>query len=284
MLRARLALILLAAASLAAEPPVRIPFSCSEEEIQLFGLDCTFEEPCAVFLELAGVEVVGSKILLAGNVHTASITLASVLLVSSDEGKTWLEPHERIRSAGLEQIQFLDFERGWVAGQQLQTVPRDPFFLLTTDGGKTWRRRPVAGDGQVGAIEKFWFDSRNDGLVVIDRMQVTETGARYSIYETRTGGEAWMIREVSARLPRLKRAAGQNPDLRIRADAKTRSFVIERRTGDRWQPLASLLIEIGACRPAARAPAAEPPSEPPAPESEPPKPRTPPTLKKKPSQ
>jgi photosystem II stability/assembly factor-like uncharacterized protein len=264
MRSARLVLMIAVAAALLAAQPVRVPFNCSEEDIQLFGLDCTPEEPCAVFLELTGLEVSGSKIFLAGNLHTATMTLASVLLASEDEGKTWLEPHERIRSAGLEQIQFLDFERGWVAGQQLQTIPRDPFFLVTTDGGKTWRRRPVAGDGQVGTIEHFWFESRTDGLAVIDRMQPTETGARYSIYETRTGGEAWMIREVGARPPRLKRAAGQNPDLRIRADAKTKSFLVERRTGERWRPLASFPIETGSCRPAARPPAAEPPPEPPA--------------------
>ena len=77
-------------------------------------------------------------------------------------------------------------------------------------------------------------------------------------YETRTGGDTWMVREVSSRPLKLKRAPAQNPDRRIRADAKTGSLVIERRQGERWQPLASFLIEAGWCRPAAR-PAAEPP-------------------------
>jgi hypothetical protein len=266
MLVARLApVIALAASFAAAQPlvnlgkPLRTPFSCSEEEIQSLGLDCTSEEPCAVFLELAGLEIAGSKIFLAGNLHTATTTLASVLLASEDEGRTWTEPHPRIRSAGLDQIQFLDFERGWVAGQQLQAMPRDPFFLITADGGKTWRRRPVFGEPQAGSVEQFWFDSRTDGAVLIDRMQSTETGARYMVYETRTGGDTWMVREVSARPLKLKRAPAQNPDRRIRADARTRSLVVERRQGERWQPLASFLIEAGACRPAAR-PAAEPPT------------------------
>ena len=279
---------------LAAQPlvnegkPLRVPFSCTEEDIQSLGLDCTYEEPCPVFLELSGLEIAGSKIFLSGNLHTTTTTMTSVFLSSEDDGKTWTEPHERIRSSGLDQIQFLDFERGWVAGQQLQTMPRDPFFLITTDGGKTWRRRAVFGDSQVGSIEQFWFDSRTDGLALVDRMQSTETGARYSIYETRTGGDAWMIREVSTRALKLKRAAGQNPDRRIRADARTKSFAIERRQGERWHPLASFLVEAGSCRPVARTLAEPPPEQPeaeqPKPEATPSqaRPRTPPTLKKKP--
>ncbi|MCX6636929.1 MAG: hypothetical protein NT090_17880 [Acidobacteria bacterium] len=284
MLVARLApVIALAASFVAAQPlvnlgkPLRAPFACTEEDIQSLGLDCTSEEPCAVFLELAALEIAGSKVFLAGNLHTATMTLASILLASEDEGKTWTEPHPRIRSAGLDQIQFFDFERGWVAGQQFEAMPRDPFFLITTDGGKTWRRRPVFGDSQVGSIEQFWFDSRTDGVVLIDRMQSTETGARYLVYETMTGGDTWMVREVSARPLKLKRAPAQNPDRRIRADAKTRSFIVERRQGERWQPLASFLIEAGSCRPAAR-PAAEPPKPDEAPV--PLAPPTPPTPKK----
>lgn len=239
--------------------PMRVPFACSESDIQASGLECTFEEPCAVFLELAGLEIAGPKIFLAGNFHTATVTLASILLASDDDGKTWNEPYERIRQAGLDQIQFLDFERGWVAGQQLQAIPRDPFFLLTTDGGKSWRRRTVFGDSQPGSIEQFWFDSRNDGVALIDRTQSSETGARYSIYETLTGGESWTIRQVSARPPRLKRTAGQDPDRRIRADAKSKSFVIERKQSERWQALGSFMVESALCRPAERKLAEPPP-------------------------
>lgn len=289
---ARFALAALAAAAcFAAEPlvyqgkPLRLPFECSEEEVQAFGLDCTHEEPCPVFLELTGMESAGSKIFLTGNLHTATVTLYSILLASEDEGKTWTEPHERIRSTGLDQVQFLDFERGWIAGHQLQTLPRDPFFLLTTDGGKTWRRRPVFGESQVGSIEQFWFDSRTDGVAIVDRRQSTETGARYSIYETRTGGDTWMVREVGGKAPRLKRAAGQNPDRRVRADARSKAFVVERREGEGWRVLAAFFIDAGACRPAPLK-AIQPPPESPPPEATKPEapaatPRGRPTLKKK---
>lgn len=288
---ARLALAAaLAAACFSAEPlvyqgkPLRLPFECSEEDVQAFALDCTSEEPCPVYLELAGVEIAGAKIFLSGNLHTAATTLFSVLLASEDEGRTWTEPHERIRSAGLDQIQFVDFELGWASGHVLQAIPRDPFFLLTTDGGKTWRRRPVFAENQVGSIEQFWFDSRTDGLAVIDRQQSTETGARYSLYETRTGGDTWMVREVSGRGLKLKRAAGQNAERRLRADARTKAFLLERREGGQWKTLAGFAVEAGACRPAPLKPLEPPPepapAEPPKPES-PSSPRSRPSLKKK---
>lgn len=286
------AFVLLAAAQplLNQGQPIRVPFTCTDDDIHAFGLDCTYETPCPVYLELAGMEISGAKIILTGNLHTATTTMSSILLASDDEGKTWTEPHERIRFSGLDQIQFLDFERGWIAGHVLQAMPRDPFFLLTQDGGKTWRRQPVFAESQVGSIEQFWFDSRTDGLAVVDRMQSTETGARYSVYETKTGGEAWMIREVSSRALKLKRTAGQDASRRIRADAKTGSLVVERRQGERWQALASFLIEVGACRPSPYK-LAEPPPEPEVPAQAKPeaapapaRPRTPPALKKKPPQ
>ena len=54
----------------------------------------------------------------------------SILLASEDNGKTWAEVYDRQRSTGLEQIQFFDFERGWIGGQQLLSLPRDPFLFL----------------------------------------------------------------------------------------------------------------------------------------------------------
>lgn len=264
--------------------PLLVPFTCGSEEINAFGLACTVEEPCPVYLELSGIETVGRKMFLSGNFHTSTTTLSSILLSSEDDGKTWSEPHERIRGGGLDQIQFLDFEHGWVAGHQLQALPRDPFFLLTTDGGKTWRRRPVFGDSQAGTIDQFWFDARDRGAVVIDR-QAGEGGGRFARYESMTGGESWMIREVTSRPPRLKRTAGDNPVRRIRADGATQSFRIEKQDGQRWQAVASFLIRVGQCAPTRQEPQQEPPLEPPAAgkyQAAPPapQPRVPPSLKK----
>ena len=156
--------------------PMRLAFQCSEQDLRLAGLTCTVEDPCPVFLELASVEPVGPKVFVAGNFHTSSTTLASVLLTSEDAGKTWREPFERIRSAALDQIRFFDFSTGWVAGHVMHALPHDPFLLLTTDGGANWRRRPIVEESRVGAIEKFEFPSREQGTLWLDRSQSRSEG------------------------------------------------------------------------------------------------------------
>jgi hypothetical protein len=230
--------------------PLKLDFSCKEDDITAFGLTCSEDDPCDVFLELAALEPVGSKLFASGNLHTSSVTLWSVLLVSEDGGKTWTEGHERVRSTGFEQIQFLDFESGWISGQTLLSLPRDPFLLLTSDGGKTWRKKPVRTEAHVGAVQQFVFETAKDGQLLVDRTQTGDAGGRYEFYETSSGGDSWSLRQVSPKPVPLKRPRPQNPDWRIRPDARTKSFAIERRAADnKWQPISSFLVKAGDCRP-----------------------------------
>ncbi len=227
--------------------PMRVPFTCSEEILRAFGLTCPQRQPCPVYLELAGVEAVGNRIFAGGNLHTESATIESVLLGSDDGGKTWLEPHERVRGAGIDQIRFFDLENGWAAGQTLGTIPRDPFFLITADGGKTWRARPITEESRAGAIDSFRFDSRTHGVVWIDRGPAAPGGNRWEAYETTTGGDTWFLREGTSKAP-----GAENPPLpvwRVTADARSNAFRIEKQAAaGRWQPVAGFLIGAGECR------------------------------------
>src|SRR6185295_12256756 len=90
--------------------PMRPPFQCTDEDIHAAGLTCSEEQPCPIYLELSSMESVGNQFFTAGNIHSDSATLYSILLSSSDGGKTWREPFERIRGASLDRIRFLDFE------------------------------------------------------------------------------------------------------------------------------------------------------------------------------
>src|ERR1700676_3904097 len=99
--------------------PMRVPAACKQEDMQSLGLTCTEDEPCPLYLELSAVEPVGSRLFLAGNIHTPTVTLSSILLGSSDGGRTWTEPYERVRFSALEQIQFIDMEYGWISGATL---------------------------------------------------------------------------------------------------------------------------------------------------------------------
>ena len=214
-----------------------------------------------MFLELAALESLGNRVFAAGNIHSATSTLYSILLASDDSGRTWQEAHERLRGVSLDRIQFVDFEFGWISGQAVQPLPADPFLLITSDGGKTWRQRPLFSESRAGAILQFWFSSRNNGSLVLDRGQSGDLG-RYELYETPNGGETWMLRETNERLIRLKRMAGENTDWRIRADARTKSFAVERRHAEKWTALALFAVEVQACRPSAEAPPAPPAAEP----------------------
>lgn len=266
--------------------PMKVPVACGDTEIAHFGMTCSEHSPCPVYLELANVQSLGTKIFLSGNLHNGANTMYSVLLASEDSGKTWREPVERVANAGLEHIEFFDFESGWVSGQLLLALPRDPFFFLTTDGGKSWRKRSVFSESRVASIDHFQFDSKTAGNLIIDRMQGAET-PRYEHHESMTGGESWSVKEVSVKPIRLKARKAPNPDWRLNADAAAKAHRVEKRTGSKWETVASFAIQTGECKPAPTALAEPPPSAPEtAPKTAVPapspvrRPSVPPTLKK----
>ena len=278
-----LAATLIATTDAAAQgAPTRLKSECSAELVQNLSLPCTPEEPCRLFLELSGAELVGPRIVVTGNIHTSSATVESVLLISDDGGRTWTEPHTRLASAVLDQIQFIDFETGWTNGHTLSGVPRDPFFLLTTDGGKTWRRRPIYDEARTGAVDQFWFDSRTTGTLALDRVRAAENGLRYEIWESMTGGESWSVRQVDSNPLSIKRPS-REPVLRISSQGSAHR--IERRDGERWSVIASFDVSAGECKPpvATETEPAPPPSAAIEPEPQQPRPgpRKPPTLRKK---
>jgi hypothetical protein len=242
-------LVLLAAtaALLDAQAPTKIPFTCTPEDVEAFGLTCSPEEPCAVFLELSAVDSIGGRMFLTGNLHTGTTTLFSVLLASEDSGKNWTEPVPRIRFGALEQIQFVDLEAGWISGQLNQPLPRDPFLLRTTDGGKTWAARTVFDDSHFGSIQQFWFSSRTEGQLIVDRQQGGHT--RYELLESRTGGESWDPKEIGDKPILLKKTRAPGEAVwRVRADAPSKNFHLERRTSEKWEAVATFAIRAGECQ------------------------------------
>jgi hypothetical protein len=261
--------------------PIAVDYRCTEDDIQWGGMSCNEDEPCPIYLELSDVQSVGNRVFAIGNLHSDATTLYSVLLASEDAGKTWREAFQRLRGAGFDHIQFIDFENGWISGGTLHPLPQDPFFLLTTDGGKTWQKRPIFDEPHGGAIQQFWFSSRKNGMMLLERTGET---SRYALYESPNGGETWMVREMSDKPQKLKRAAAPPDDWRIRADAASKSFHIERRMSDRWTPIAAFAVSAGQCKPglvpAAPSVETKPQEEPKPVPSAPVAPRKPPTLRK----
>jgi hypothetical protein len=228
--------------------PMLVGFQCTEEDIRSAGLACSEDDPCQIYLELAVASGVGSRILAAGNIHTEAATLYSVLLGSEDSGRTWREVHERIRGAGLDRIQFIDAESGFASGLSLSPLPQDPFLLITHDGGKSWRPSAIFSEQRIGSILQFYFDGPKTGSLIIDR-GLGSDGDRYELYESQDGGDSWGIRQTSVKPLRLKAEPAPNPDWRIRADAATKSFHIEHRSGQRWTNEAAFSVKLGVCKP-----------------------------------
>jgi hypothetical protein len=242
----------------AAQPPVAEirPPACGDAEITEFGLECTVKDSCSIYLELAGIDEAGGRLFLSGNFHTGSATLWSLLLASDDEGRTWTEPHPRLRGAALDDIQFADAETGWVSGHIAGALPRDPFLLKTTDGGKTWRRVPVLEESGYGAIDAFRFENRASGVLYLQRRG--EPRQRYQRWETQNGGDTWTLREAGPKpFPPLRpRQSGW----RIRTDTRARMYFVERLNEKAWTAVARFPVRFGECQPAPE-PAAAPPRE-----------------------
>ena len=241
----------LCALALGAQEVQKLEYACPEDDIRDFGLTCSEAEPCRVFLELSGVDASGSTVFLSGNLHTDQTTLFGILLSTDDGGQTWTEPAKRLRSATLEEIQFADLQHGWVSGVKLEPLPRDPFLLATSDGGKTWRVRPMFEDARFGSIQQFWFDSAKSGELILDRSQGSTKS--YEMYGSMTGGDTWEIKEATRTQPKLAKARPRESGTwRLRVDAPAKAQRVEKRTftanGERWETIASFSVIAADCK------------------------------------
>jgi hypothetical protein len=228
--------------------PMRVGYRCIEEDLQWAGMSCN-EDPCPVFLELSAVAAKGRKILAAGNLHSASATLSSILLQSDDAGATWKEQAARVRGDAIEQLEYLDSDHAWAAGETEYPLPRDPFVLMTTDGGASWREHPVGEEGNAGSVLRLWFDSPEHGELIVDGGK-TATSGRYLSFESETGGDSWKLSRTADRptAPPHAPPTAEDPNWRIRTAKDGSAYEIENRGDDSWYPVASFLIETANCK------------------------------------
>jgi hypothetical protein len=238
--------------------PVKVPFTCTPPDLIAAGLTCSDDDPCPVYLELSSVSTQGKILSLAGNLHGRAVTLYSLLLSSDDNGVTWKEPTARIPTAALEQVELLDAKHGWAAGETQVPLARDPFFLITSDGGASWRLKPVAEEETAGSVQRFWFDSADHGELIVD------AGKTYVLYESQTGGDDWNTVSKTKQAPRLRRAPGGEADYRIGTDSRNHTFIVERHDGAKWSQIASFIVQVASC--------GSPPPEPSPPPEHPPEP------------
>jgi photosystem II stability/assembly factor-like uncharacterized protein len=226
--------------------PMHLAYACPEEDLLAAGLSCTPSEPCTVYVELSAIAATGARLLASGDLHASSGTLASVLLLSDDSGATWREPAPRLRGSAVDQLE-LNGQNAWAAGETQYPLPRDPFLLLTTDGGTSWRRQAIGEEDNPGAVQRFWFDSPRHGEAVIDAGKAAE-GGRYRAYESENGGETWNLTGASDKPAKLKHAPPDDaPEWRVATSKDGKAVEIEHRFNGEWIRAASFAIEIAEC-------------------------------------
>lgn len=255
-------LFLISTLGLHAAEPFRPAYACTDEDLQWAGMTCSESEPCPIYLDVSHVYPLGRKLFATGNIHSNETTLYSIFLVSDDAGATWREPVPRVRGGELDRVQFVNFDTGWVSGQRVFPLPGDPFLLLTSDGGKSWRRKEVLPEGSTGFIQKMYFDSPKTGMLVVDRGASDGEQMRYSRYETMTGGESWMIRETAEKPIEAGPAASsiEEESWRARGDAAQKLLYIEKQSASGWTPISTIALELARCTGEAPAPTPPPPT------------------------
>jgi len=229
--------------------PLQLQFECLQENFPGAGVHCSPETPCELFLELTSIASAGEKVFLAGDIHTSSAAISTVLLASEDGGTTWTEAAGRILSAGLERLQFADEKHGWAAGHEWQLDDSlRPFFLVTSNGGKTWLRHDIWDEtDRTGALLDYYFDSPKHGYVIVER---TAAADPFELYESLNGGRSWIIREISSDRPRLRNVpvAAEQPSWRFRENRESGSYEIQQLADGSWWKRAEFAPQAGVCR------------------------------------
>lgn len=240
----KLLLLLPAAAGLFAQSAVHVDYACTQEDVDSFGLSCSEDQPCPVFFEISAVDSFGSHIFVAGDIHTATTILYGVLLSTDDGGASWSEAIPRRRGTAFEQFQIIG-NNGWLSGHEVDSLSKDPFFLITTDAGKSWHEKALFDDSRFGSIAQFWFDTPATGQLIVDD-SVGKT-IDQELYATNTGGEGWELREKSTSALHLK-TPRPAPTWVATAASGSPHYVIERNATGRKEPFARFLIHIGDCK------------------------------------
>ncbi len=130
----------------------------------------------------------------------------------------------------------------------LEPLPRDPFLLATTDGGASWRKRPLFDEPRFGSIEQFWFDSTSEGELIVDRSQGSSKS--FERYRSQTGGDSWSMAEVDNKPLKLSKPhPKQNPAWRVRVDSATKTYHVERAAdSQKWDTVAIFSVNAGECK------------------------------------
>ncbi len=206
--RAVLAVAMLAAAFLALS--VFAPVSQAEQEKD----DMEWAEMARLAPEslLLDVAEAGGRIFAVGD--------RGHILISEDEGATWLQPRVPTRSM-LNAVTTLDGKKAWAVGH-------DSVILHTSDAGKTWERQYWAPDDACPLFD-VWFENANHGFAV---------GAYAYVLETNDGGKTWKRRNLDEEERHWYKLV-EAPDGTLFVAAEFGTVFRSRDKGKTWEALAT---------------------------------------------
>lgn len=104
----------------------------------------------------------------------------NVVLATAD-GNNWHRQKEISGRVSINDIFFLDYETGWMAGSRRYSEAgvESGILFQTQDGGRTWQRVKTVPDTDV--LKSIRFTSADEGWLTTD----------YSVYRTHDGGKRW---------------------------------------------------------------------------------------------
>ena len=117
--------------------------------------------------------------------------------------------------------------------------------MITADGGKTWRQRPLFEETRFGSITQFWFDSPNNGELIFDDSVGKATNQE--LFATKTGGENWEVKQTSTKALHLPNARPPATWI-VSAASGSKTYLIEHVVNGKKETVARFLIHIGDCK------------------------------------
>jgi photosystem II stability/assembly factor-like uncharacterized protein len=136
-------------------------------------------------------------------------------------------------------------------GHSSLALPRDPFVLITSDAGRSWRKVELYAESRVGIVEDFAFQSTKKGWLLVDNRGSGEAG-RFELFETQNSGSTWDLREIATRIPKTATPGQRTPTAtaRVRPDAKKGLLRVELRENNAWKEISAFKLKLEDCKPA----------------------------------
>jgi photosystem II stability/assembly factor-like uncharacterized protein len=138
----------------------------------------------------------------AGDAPTGQeASLRGLVLGTGDGGRTWRELKDRSGKGApfsINDVWFTSATDGWAAGGNLEDNEED-VLLRTTDGGRTWERRPTGAAEYLRAVQ---FVDRDHGWVVgmtVDTVDPSGPPGPSKILATSDGGATWVVQLTAPR-------------------------------------------------------------------------------------